>query len=318
MHDSRKVLLIGMGVTTESALRGLLGRFHVVGLVRQADSSDAAVRLAVSHHVPIESDMSVAAVRRFIDVVDPSCVVVSSYNRILPADLVSVRPFVNVHYAPLPRYRGRATVNWAIINGESHAAISVHVLRPDLDAGGILYQELVPIGDRDNVTDLYQRLNEIQCRELPLAVGRLLDGEQGAPQDEAAATYTCTRLPSDGEIDWRSSAADIDRLIRALTDPFPGAFTWIGTRRVTVDRALPLRQPRYEGAVPGRVAQVNRDDGSVDVLTGDGLIRILDMRVDGRPVRPAEVLNSLSCTLGLSVSYLLSNPTKLFAAGGRT
>jgi hypothetical protein len=56
----------------------------------------------------------------------------------------------------------------------------------------------------------------------------------------------------------------------------------------------------------------------VDVLTGDGLIRILDMRVDGRPVRPAEVLNSLSCTLGLSVSYLLSNPTKLFAAGGRT
>ena len=86
-------------------------------------------------------------------------------------------------------------MNWAIINGESHAAISVHEFRPDLDAGGILYQELVPIGDRDNVTDLYQRLNEIQCRELPHAVGRLLDGEQGAPQDEAGPPIPVPGFP---------------------------------------------------------------------------------------------------------------------------
>ena len=198
---------------------------------------------------------------------------------------------MNVHYAPLPRYRGRATVNWAIINGETHAAITIHELVAGLDSGGILFQESVPIGDRDNVTDLYRRLNEIQWPRASARRRAAPGRPAGHPAGRGQGHLSCTRLPSDGEIDWGSSAVDIDRLVRALTDPFPGAFTWIGTRRVTVDRAS-LRQPRYEGAVPGRVAQVNRDDGSVDVLTGDGLIRILDMRADGRSVRPAEVLNS--------------------------
>lgn len=179
MSERRRVLLVGMGVTTESALRGLLAEFEVVALIRQAGPEDTALDLARQQGVAIEQDVSIASIRAVVDRTSPDCVAVSSYHRILPPDVVNRCPFVNVHYAPLPRYRGRATVNWAIINGESHTAITVHELLPALDAGGILFQEPVLIGDRDTVTDLYRRLNAIQERALPGAVARLLRGDHG-------------------------------------------------------------------------------------------------------------------------------------------
>jgi len=117
MPSEGRILLIGQGITTLSALQSLLDRFDVVGMVRSSDAGDAANRLAESAGVALFADTSLAGVTCAIKQTDPHAVVVSSYDRILPADLVSARPFVNVHYAPLPRYRGRATVNWAIING---------------------------------------------------------------------------------------------------------------------------------------------------------------------------------------------------------
>jgi len=172
MRSEGRILLIGQGITTLTALQSLLDRFDVVGLVRSSDSGDAAIRLASASGISLFADTSLAGVTDAIKQVDPDAVVVSSYDRILPADLVATRPFVNVHYAPLPRYRGRATVNWAVINGDSHCAISIHALVPDLDAGGILFQQFVPIGPSDTVTDLYERLNAIQRDSLAGAVAR--------------------------------------------------------------------------------------------------------------------------------------------------
>src|SRR5262249_54082296 len=133
MPSEGRILLIGQGITTRSALQSLLDRFDVAGLVRSSDAGDAATRLAESSGVPLFADTSLGGVTCAIKQTDPHAVVVSSYDRILPADLISARPFVNVHYAPLPRYRGRATVNWAIINGESRCAISIHSLVAGLD-----------------------------------------------------------------------------------------------------------------------------------------------------------------------------------------
>jgi methionyl-tRNA formyltransferase len=233
-------------------------------------------------------------------------VVVSSYDRILPADLVGSRPFVNVHYAPLPAYRGRAVVNWAFINGESHAAISVHSLEPMLDAGGILVQRRVEIGDRDTVTDLYARLNAIQQEVLADAVARRLDGDRGLEQNEAHATYACTRGPADGEIDWTAATSVIDRLVRALTPPFPGAFTWLGLDRIVICSAEPRDGPTYVGRVPGRVAFVDRANGFVDILTGDGVLRVHSVhRSQGPEVAAASVFTSVSQTAGISTSILM-------------
>lgn len=306
-----RVLLVGQGPTTATAYESLVTKFDVVGLIRSGDQEDI-VRVATDSATAVVTDISLRAVSRAVADLDPDAVVVSSYDRILPADLVRARPFVNVHYAPLPRYRGRATVNWAIINGESHAAISIHSLVPGLDAGGILYQQRVPIGDRDTVTDLYARLNDIQRDVLADAVLRRLGGDSGTPQDESQATYTCTRVPSDGEIDWARSAGQVDRLVRALTAPFPGAFTWMGARRLVVWRAEPVTNaPTYEGRVPGRVVRVDRAAGWVDILTGDGMMRVHEVGLeDGTRVAPATVLTSVRDTVGLSATRLLNPPTR--------
>jgi len=187
MSAEPRVLLVGLGPTTADALAGLAAGTELVALIRAGDDevTAAAGRLGV----PVRGDATVAGLRQAVQELGPDCVVVSSFDRILPADLVETCPFVNVHYAPLPRLRGRATVNWAIINGETEATISVHRLAPGLDAGGILHAEQVPIGPRDTVSDVYAALNRVQRRVLPAVVRAVLAGDEGRPQDEAAATY---------------------------------------------------------------------------------------------------------------------------------
>ena len=126
--ERQRVLLIGFGPTTASALTALQSRFDVVGLVRDVD--DDVAGLARSRGVPVTLDDDRTVVAGLVDPLAPDCVVVSSYDRILPRDLLARCPFVNVHYAPLPRYRGRANVNWAIINGEETSAATVHSMVP--------------------------------------------------------------------------------------------------------------------------------------------------------------------------------------------
>src|SRR4051812_47323264 len=102
--DRPRVVLVGVGPTTATALAGLLGDFVVAALLRTGE--DDVTALAARHDVPVVADTSVASLRQVVERERPDAVVVSSYDRILPADMVAGRPFVNVHYAPLPRYRG--------------------------------------------------------------------------------------------------------------------------------------------------------------------------------------------------------------------
>jgi methionyl-tRNA formyltransferase len=256
--------------------------------------------------VPVYSDLSPKAIRELVDRLGPACVVVSSYDRILPADLLAKCPFVNVHYAALPKYRGRANVNWAIINGEGYTGITIHTMAPQVDAGDILFQRLIPIDDGDTVADLYERLNSIQRSELGHTVLRLLDGDVGAPQDDRSSSYGCTRLPDDGAIDWSASTMEIDRLIRGLTPPYPGAFTYFEGARLVVWKAEPVRcPPDYQGRVPGRVISVGRQ-GHVDVLTGDGVLRLIEVqREGGEPRAAGRLIRSVKTTLGLRTWDLL-------------
>jgi methionyl-tRNA formyltransferase len=302
----RSVLLVGQGPTAQTALESLLARFEVAGLIRS--DGDGATKVAVRHGVPVLADASVAAIEAAVDDLRPDCVVVSSYDRILPAALLARCPFVNVHYAPLPEYRGRATVNWAILNRRADTAMTVHVLVPELDAGPILFQQRLPIGRHDTVTDLYARLNELQRMHLAAAVERHLVGDPGTPQDDGAASYGCTRVPADGDIDWSAPTEDVYALVRALTEPFPGAFTHLEGRRLVIWRATPLEAPRrWVGRIPGRVVGRSAEAGWVDVLTGDGVLRLETVQLEGRPREaPTGVIRSVRATLGLRPAELLA------------
>jgi methionyl-tRNA formyltransferase len=310
MRSSRgRVLLVGLGPTTESALAGLVTSLDVIGLVRPSSASeDRAAALAESLRIPIFTDPSLTAIEGLVRELEPDCVVVSSHDRVFPTRLVRMCRFVNVHYAPLPRYRGRATVNWAIINGERTTAITIHVLSPGLDAGNVLFQKLVPIEATDNVGALYTKLNELQRWHLGEVVRRHLDGDAGTPQDESQATYCCTRIPRDGEIDWTRSATRIHDLIRALTPPYPGAFTYHGGQKLRVWRSEVPSFSRFIGIVPGRVVQVSRSAGYVDVLAGDRPVRLHEVQLDGGdPVPAADVITSTKDTLGIRVADLLAH-----------
>jgi methionyl-tRNA formyltransferase len=280
---------------------------------------DAVVTAARKHAVPVLPDASVGAVEAAVRELQPDCVVVSSYDRILPASLLERCRFVNVHYAPLPAYRGRATVNWAIIDRRPETALTIHVLVPELDAGPILFQHRVPIGPHDTVGDLYERLNALQHAHLGRVVQRHLEGDPGTPQDEAAATYGCTRVPGDGEIDWGRSTEEAYALVRALGDPYPGAFTHLDGRRLVIWRAAPAVLPRrWDGRVPGRVVGRSPTDGWVDVLTADGVLRLEIVEPQGERRQPAAaVIRSVRATLGLRTSDLLERVRVLEAALSR-
>jgi hypothetical protein len=220
----RRLLLSGQGPTAATALESLLERRRrrVVrskagperSVIRRCRDDVGTRHVGPGHRAP---DLDARA----------DCVVVSSHDRSGP---ISWRcPFVNVYYADLLRYRA-GDGQLAIINGESHTAICIHELRPQLDGGPILFKQCVPIGPDDTVAGLYERLNAIQKQALGRAVEMFLDGHAGASQHDADATYGCTRLPCDGEIDWRLPARDIDALVRALDAPFPGALFARGER----------------------------------------------------------------------------------------
>jgi methionyl-tRNA formyltransferase len=305
------ILLLGMGPTALSALESLVTTYEVVGVVRDVDmasgADDPVALRAAELGVTIFTDISPAAVEALTLRLRPNCMVISSYSRILRPDLIQQLRCINVHYAPLPQYRGRANVNWAVINDEPYTAITIHTVVAGLDAGNILFQQLVPIHERATVADLYAALNAIQREQLAATVQRMLDGYAGEPQRAEDASYGCGRGPDDGEIAWDASTRSIDCLIRGLVAPFPGAYTFFNGRRLIVWRAEPLQNaPRYAGRIPGRVVGVSRSAGHIDVLTGDGVLRVYEVQPEGDArTTAANVVTSVRAALGLRTADLL-------------
>lgn len=204
------------------------------------------------------------------------------------------------HDSLLPAYRGFAPTVWAILNGEDHTGVTLFEAAEGVDTGPIIAQRRVPIDPADTIAEVLPRVTGACLDVLAEQLPALLAGT--APrtaQDASLATYTCRRLPEDNQIDWSRPAEDTYNLIRAVTAPYPGAFTVFEGQilRVWAAQRLP-DYPRYVGAVPGRVAEIRPGIGSV-VLTGDGALLITDVQqADGPRRNASEVLARLSHTLG--------------------
>ena len=134
-----RVLLIGFGPTAHAALRSLLPSVDVVALVRAPGDDDPVCSLAARNGVAVHHAASRNEVEQLLESIRPDLTVVSSFNRILGPETLKICPFINVHYAPLPRYRGNAPVNWALLNGEGRTAITIHRVDAGLDSGAILH-----------------------------------------------------------------------------------------------------------------------------------------------------------------------------------
>jgi methionyl-tRNA formyltransferase len=309
-HPKPDVVLLGDGPTALTALRSLVIPCRVVHVLRGPNQTDNdPVRaFAAMKDISVSELQGLDQLSQLIADLRPAAVVISSFSRIIPPQVLASGRFINVHYSLLPRYRGRANVNWAIINGETAAGISIHLVVPELDSGNLLFQQGIAIAPEDTVTSLYERLNAIQERELGGVVLRAIAGDQGIPQSSHHPSYGCARVPDDGEIDWRQPSDVIDRLIRGLTPPFPGAFTHLDAERLMIARASPLLDaPAYVGRVPGRIVGRSPAEGWVDVLTGDGVLRVFSVvaSISEHPCAAASVIRSTRATLGLSRLDLL-------------
>lgn len=203
------------------------------------------------------------------------------------------------HDSLLPAYRGFGPTVWAMINGEDHTGVTLFEIVDEVDAGNIIDQQRVPIGFEETITIVLPRVTDTYLELLERNLDLLLDGTAPRrPQDLRLATYTCKRLPEDNRIDWSADSIEVYNLIRAVTHPYPGAFTSLDGRKLAIWAAQHQEIPTYAGRIPGRVIQVRPGEGAV-VMTGNGALLVTEVQLEGRErVRADQVLNSLSQTLG--------------------
>jgi len=204
---------------------------------------------------------------------------------------------LNAHAGDLPRYRGNATLNWAILAGETEACLTVHRMVEALDAGPIALQRRRPIGPDDDMTTLTAWLDEVVPASLVKAVDLLEAGQlEFRAQDPAVRPLRVyPRVPDDSRIDWSKSADDIVRLVRASSPPFAGAFTHTPEgERVTIYRAK-VHEPDHDFlAMPGQVCYSVA--GNPVVAAGSGMVELLKCADDDATKR--RILASLRNRLG--------------------
>ncbi len=214
----------------------------------------------------------------------PAGLLLAAYGQLVPDDLLALgrRPPLNVHPSLLPRHRGAAPVASTILAGDAHAGVTLMVMTSELDAGPIVEQWQVSIDQREQAPELEARLAELCAAVVPSALLRwAADDLRSAPQDDARATVIRPFRRSDGWIDWRRSAVEVDRQVRAL-QPWPGAWTTLDARRLHVRRARPL--PGVDDVPIG--ALLPGDEPRV--ACGTGALALELVQAEGRAAMPGE------------------------------
>jgi len=219
------------------------------------------------------------------------------WRTMIPENVIAVARHGSIifHASLLPKYRGWAPVNWPLINGEPRTGVTMFYAANEVDSGDIIEQRERCITDADDAGAIDAWLNATVEEMLTQNLPRLAEGTAPrVPQDHAQATYTIWRSPEDGRIDWRRPAREIFNLVRGLTRPYPGAFTMLDGRKLIVWSAELETEPRrYVGVVAGKVERIIPDTG-VNVLTGDGILRLKQVQFEnGEPQNAAEVITRL-------------------------
>jgi len=210
---------------------------------------------------------------------DADVAVVVAYGRILPQSFLEApkQGCVNVHFSLLPKYRGAAPVNWAIVNGEEETGVTTMMIEPKLDSGPILLQRNTQIGEKETAPEVMQRLSEMGA-ELLSETLRDLAQLQPREQDHDQASFAPILKKEDGLINWSASAPSIDRSIRGF-QPWPNAYTTFQSRQLTLWNAEP--ESAANETAPGEVLFARGDD--LIVACGEkSTLRLLEVQPEAR------------------------------------
>ncbi|HEY1765683.1 MAG TPA: formyltransferase [Opitutaceae bacterium] len=291
---SPRILFFGYSEVGHDCLDLLVARGdNVVALVTHEDNPAEKLwfkppaLIARQRGIPIHTPDKVSTPewREAIAALRPDLILSAYYRKMISTRILGLAPLgaFNMHGSLLPKYRGRAPVNWAVLNGEPRIGMTLHRMVREPDAGAIVDQEGVDIGPRDTAEEAFRKVLPCARRVLARQIDALLIGTaRGSPQDESQATYFGGRTPEDGRIDWTQSARRTFNLIRAVTDPYPGAFVDVGPARLMVWWAEP-ESPAARGRLgrPGEILSVS----PLVVATGDAALELT--RVEWRGPAPA-------------------------------
>ena len=206
------------------------------------------------------------------------------YRHMLKAPLLKIpkQGCYNLHGSLLPKYRGRVPINWAVLKGETETGATLHAMLEKPDAGGIVDQTAVPILPNDTGRDVFEKVTVAAELTLHRSLPALMAGTAKLrPQDLSQGAYFGGRKAEDGRIDWKQPARDIHNLVRAVTRPYPGAFSDTPRGRLQIWRTLPAALPAT-GA-----PRIYAEGGDVLAQCGDGVLKIIDAELEGRPLRAA-------------------------------
>ncbi|MFN3395370.1 MAG: methionyl-tRNA formyltransferase [Thermodesulfovibrionales bacterium] len=207
----------------------------------------------------------------------PEFIIVVAYGKILPRRILDIplRGCINLHASLLPKYRGAAPIQWALINGEEITGVTTMLMDEGLDTGPVFLKQELIIDEDDNAESLSRRLSEIGASLLLETVRGIRNGSLKPKPQEGEPSFAPPLKKEDGYIDWNKTAREIFNLIRG-TYPWPGAHCFIGGERVRIIKARPLNS---EGQ-PGIIEKVTKDE--LLIGTGKGLLSVLELQPSGR------------------------------------
>jgi methionyl-tRNA formyltransferase len=245
----------------------------------------SCAQLAALHGVPVHAgDRVDAGSTATIAALKPAVIYSFSYRHLIPESVLALAPLgaFNLHPALLPAYRGRAPVNWMLVNGEREAGVTLHYMVARADAGDIVATRAVAIEDSDTALTLYRKLVPLGVELITEMHPKIVAGV--APRrkmDISKGSYFGRRKPEDGRIDWRWPARRIFNLVRAVTHPYPGAFCFVGGRKLMVWETKIGAETGSLGE-PGRVVRETAD-GALEIAAGEGIVVLKIAQFEGAP-----------------------------------
>lgn len=293
-----RVLFMGTPDFAATILKKIIQAGHeVIAVVTQPDkekgrgkemSYPPVKELALEYDLPIYQPVKVRAVD-FVQLVremEPEVIIVAAFGQLLPKELLDIPPYgcINVHASLLPKYRGAAPIQYAIINGEKETGVTIMYMDVKLDTGDMILMGKIPIDQEETGGSLHDKLAKLGAELLIEALEKIKAGTaERIPQNDSEATLVRMLDKDIGNIDFTAPAENIERLIRGL-NPWPSAFTRLNGKTLKLWRAEV--EENSSKAAPGEVIEVKKD--AILVATGENALVIKELQLEGKKRMTAE------------------------------
>ena len=282
-HGLLRVLFMGNHNVGIQVIKAIMKSAKLIGVVcHPYDIEDGKVyesvhSFALNENIPaIRGTAKSKVVFDFIEKQSPDLIWVTDYRYILPENIINLPKFgcINLHPSLLPKYRGRASLNWAIIKGENQLGLTAHFIDKGVDTGEIIEQIPLSITSSDYIEDVLDRLYPIYYRITLSILNKILTSKlKSTKQPIGDYQVFPKRTPDDGEIDWSKPISQILNLIRAVSRPYPGAFKKTKNTKLIIWRAENVDDGLLEGAI-GEVLLESQE--SLFIKCIDGLLKVTD------------------------------------------